>query len=171
MTNQSKNVYEAMFLVDSAIASANWEAITEAISTVMERGETEVISLRKWDERRLAYDIAGRKRGTYILCYFKADPEKIVGIERDVKLNEFLLRVLILRVDHMSKEDMLAPTPIMQREQSERSQASQDGDDEAGGRRQARPAAEAETGVAVEDAEENDDSNGDDDSNEDVDNE
>jgi len=28
--------------------------------------------MRKWDERRLAYEIKKQKRGLYILCYFKA---------------------------------------------------------------------------------------------------
>lgn len=119
MTSPSKRVYEALFLVDSAVATANWDIILDAIQTVMSRGEAEVVSLRKWDERRLMYEVAGRKRGTYIICYFKVDPQKIAGIERDVKLNEFLLRVMILRAEHMTEEEMSAPTPAMQKESSE----------------------------------------------------
>ena len=119
MSNSLKRIYEAMFLVDSAVAAADWNEVKEAINKVMARAEVEVISLRKWDERRLAYEIAHHKRGMYILCYFKASPEAIVGIERDVQLNELLLRALILQADHITEEQMQAPTPAMQREADE----------------------------------------------------
>jgi len=119
LSNSLKRIYEAMFLVDSAVAAADWNEVKEAINKVMARAEVEVISLRKWDERRLAYEIAHHKRGMYILCYFKASPEAIVGIERDVQLNELLLRALILQADHITEEQMQAPTPAMQREADE----------------------------------------------------
>lgn len=119
MSNSLKRIYEAMFLVDSAVAAADWNEVKEAINKVMARAEVEVISLRKWDERRLAYEIANHKRGMYILCYFKASPEAIVGIERDVQLSELLLRALILQADHITEEQMRASTPAMQKEANE----------------------------------------------------
>jgi len=114
-----------MFLVDSADATARWDEVEAAIQTVMERGGAEVISLQKWDERRLAYDIAGRKRGMYILCYFRAEPSVISGIERDVRLNELLLRVLVLKAEHITEEDMNSPTPAQRKEIAERKAAEE----------------------------------------------
>ena len=35
-----------------------------------EKVGAEIISFKKWDERRLAYEIKGNKRGLYFLCYF-----------------------------------------------------------------------------------------------------
>ncbi len=125
LSSSLKQTYEAMFLVDSAEATANWSDVLTAVNTVMERAEAEVISLRKWDERRLIYEIAGSKRGTYILCYFKSDPSAISGIERDVQLSESLLRVLILRADPITEEAMQAPTPAMIKETSERKAAEE----------------------------------------------
>lgn len=125
LSSSLKQIYEAMFLVDSAEATANWSETLTAVNTVMERAEAEVISLRKWDERRLIYEIAGCKRGTYILCYFKSDPSAISGIERDVQLSELLLRVLILRADQITEESMQAPTPAMVKETSERKAAEE----------------------------------------------
>lgn len=125
LSSSLKQTYEAMFLVDSAEATANWSDVLTAVNTVMERAEAEVISLRKWDERRLIYEIAGSKRGTYILCYFKSDPSAVSGIERDVQLSESLLRVLILRADPITEEAMQAPTPAMIKETSERKAAEE----------------------------------------------
>ena len=105
--------YEAMFLVDSALAASDWNDVIGAITTIMERVGAEVISLRKWDDRRLAYPIEKKERGTYILCYFKVDSQKITQIEREVQLSEKLMRALILTADHVTAEDMEKDTPVM----------------------------------------------------------
>ena len=98
MDGNTKKLYEGMFLVDAAEAVSNWEGIEETIKKVLSRNRAEVVSLKKWDERKLAYEIKGKSRGTYILCYFNADGDSIAGIERDVRLSERIMRVLILRV-------------------------------------------------------------------------
>jgi len=105
--------YEAMFLVDSALAASDWNDVIGAITNIMERIGAEVLSLRKWDERRLAYPIEKKERGTYILCYFKVDSQKITQIEREVQLSEKLMRALILTADHLTAEDMEKETPAM----------------------------------------------------------
>src|SRR5205823_5441403 len=63
---------------------------------------------RKWDERRLAYEIKKQKRGLYILAYFKAPGGSLSHIERDCNLSEKILRVLLLRADHLTVEEMQA---------------------------------------------------------------
>ena len=125
MAEKVKHTYEIMFLVDSAIASASWDEVETTVNTILDRSGAEVISFNKWDERRLAYEISGRKRGTYILCYCRVEPTMIGGIERDVQLNENLLRVLILNAEHMSEEAMQSLTPLMRREAVERKSAEE----------------------------------------------
>ncbi len=108
-----KRTYEGLFLVDSGEAAADWKQVTGAIEKILSRSECEVISLRKWDDRRLAYDINKKSRGTYILVYFDCDPDRIGSMERDVQLSEKVIRVLILRTDRMTAEMMDKPTPAM----------------------------------------------------------
>ncbi|MCK5175732.1 MAG: 30S ribosomal protein S6 [Planctomycetes bacterium] len=108
-----KRLYEGMFLVDSGDAASDWDGTIKSIEKVISRAEGEVVSLRKWDERRLAYDVNGKGRGTYILVYFNVDPLRITSIERDVQLSEQITRVLVLRTDRMSQEDIDRPTPAM----------------------------------------------------------
>jgi small subunit ribosomal protein S6 len=108
----AKKLYEAMFLVDSAEAAADWDGVNATIRKILERAGADIVSVRKWDERRLAYQVNGKERGTHILCYFRADGESITGIERDVQLSERIMRVLILCADHMSPEDVEKDTPV-----------------------------------------------------------
>jgi len=115
-----KKLYEGMFLVDSAEAAANWDAVITLIKNILEKAEADIISIRKWDERRLAYEIKGKSRGMYILCYFKVDGKRIRDIERDVQLSERITRVLILSAEHMTQEDIEKATSTIQAEKSER---------------------------------------------------
>ncbi|NLF31818.1 MAG: 30S ribosomal protein S6 [Planctomycetes bacterium] len=137
--------YEGMFLLDAGQPS--FDEAVQPIQAVLERNKAEVIHLKKWDERRLAYEIRGRRRGLYVLTYFKADPLSITSIERDVQLNESILRVLILSADHVSAETMAAPTPA-ETEPHRREGAEETGEqggeaaEEGHGPRRGRPRAE-----------------------------
>ena len=111
-------VYEAMFLVDSGKAASEWESVNDAIKTILERAGAEIISMRKWDERKLSYDVQKKARGTYILVYFNADTQNITGIERDVQLSEDVMRVLILKGDHITEDFMGKDTPVMAAEKA-----------------------------------------------------
>ena len=115
----AKKLYEGMFLVDSAQAASDWAGTVAAIEKILERAEAEVTSLKKWDERKLTYDIKRKGRGTYILAYFKCDTGMITGVERDVQLSEQILRVLILTTDKMSEADLASATPLEKVEQAE----------------------------------------------------
>ncbi len=99
--------YEAMFLFGQA-AAADLAGCVAHLNEIFQRTHAEVIAMRKWDDRRLAYEIAGQKRGTYILAYFKAPNESMIGFDRDCNLSEKLLRHLLLRADHMTLEQMQA---------------------------------------------------------------
>lgn len=105
-----------MFLVDSGKAASDWDGINAAIKKILNRAEAEIVSMRKWDDRRLAYDIKSTSRGTYMLCYFKVDGQKIQSIEKDVQLSENIIRVLILSTEQMTKEDIEKDTPATKTE-------------------------------------------------------
>ena len=60
------------------------------------------VEIEKTDEtgdRDLAYEIKKRKRGKYVLFTIKADPSKIVGLDRIFKLNANLLKYLFVRIE------------------------------------------------------------------------
>ncbi len=99
------NTYEAMFIFDPAAAS-NLESVQAEVDRIMTRAEAEVIVTRRLEERRITFEIEGRKRGLYVLTYFRAEGPKIGPLERDVRLSESILRALILRADHVTEEVM-----------------------------------------------------------------
>ena len=108
MGKQSMRTYEGMFLVDP---TDDFEQACQPVREVLQRADAEIITIKPWDERRLAYKIKGRKRGLYILTYFRAKPEKIGPLQYEIQLNERLLRALILSAEHVTEEQMHADTP------------------------------------------------------------
>lgn len=99
--------YEVMFLIGQAQA-ADLAGVIEHIHEIFNRSHIEVIAMRKWDERRLAFEIKKQKRGLYILAYIKAPAKMMQQFERDCNLSERILRVMVLRADHLTEDEMRA---------------------------------------------------------------
>ena len=107
MTNDAITAYEGLFLFSQSHA-LDLQAAVDHLKEILARAEVEIIALRKWDERRLAYEIKGNKRGLYLLAYFRARHDALTGIERDCNLSEMLLRSMVVRADQLTQEQMEA---------------------------------------------------------------
>lgn len=112
METITTKLYEGMFLVDSALAASDWEGVNENIKSILEKFGAEIVSLKKWDERKLAYPIRGKSRGTYILALFRVDGPKISEIERAVRLSDKITRMLILCVEDIDPEYIDKQPPV-----------------------------------------------------------
>ena len=97
------NRYEGMFLFDPGKAS-DWNAVEGELDRLYGRiGANKLVAV-KFDERKLAFEIKKRKRGLYVLSYFEADPTRIGELERDARLSELLLRILVLSANDLTEE-------------------------------------------------------------------
>lgn len=105
MSETRINAYEGMFLFPQTVA-ADLQSAADHVLEILSKGGAEIVSLCKWDERRLAYDIKGNKRGVYVLAFFRVLSTKLAGIERDCNLSEKLLRSMVTRADHLTEEQL-----------------------------------------------------------------
>lgn len=87
--------FEGMFLFDNA-AVHDWAGMEAEVRRLCDRVGASLVTCLKFDERKLAFEIKGRKRGTYVLAYFDAPPGKITEMERDATLSEVLLRSMFI---------------------------------------------------------------------------
>lgn len=90
------NTYEGMFLLNSVEAKRDWEDAVRHVRGILTKYGAEVGTNYRWDERKLAYEVARQKRGAYYLVYFRCPSEAIVSIRRDCELSEMILRQLIV---------------------------------------------------------------------------
>lgn len=109
MTTQAPaaRLYECMFLISQSEA-ASLNTVLDHIREIIGRGDAEIIAMRKWDERRLAFEIDKQKRGVYILCYIKAPGDGLARIERETNLSEHIMRLMVIRADHLSEDQARA---------------------------------------------------------------
>ena len=96
--------YEAMFLLDNREVKKGWEPLKESIDSIMTKRGADIVVAKRWDERKLAYDIKKQRRATYYLSYFKAKPEAIDEVRRDLELSVPVLRYLILSCDAIPED-------------------------------------------------------------------
>lgn len=109
MTSVSQmNLYEGLFLFNIQQIGGDLDAALTELKEVLGRAEAEVVTLGRWDERKLAYPIGNQKRGLYLLTYFRARGSQIANIERDVNLSENMLRAMIIKADHIGEAEMEA---------------------------------------------------------------
>ena len=107
MSQTNVHPYEGLFLFPQS-AVTDLQGTIDHLKEILGRGEAKIISLRRWDERRLAYEIKGNKRGTYFLVYFMGRADQMATIERMCNLSEQLLRSIIIRADHITPQQMAA---------------------------------------------------------------
>ena len=95
----ASNVYEGMFLLDSNRYARDPNAISKQIDQIVADCGGEMLASRLWSEQKLAYPIEGHRKGTYWLIYFRMDSLKQVDLNRACKLNENVLRNLVIKID------------------------------------------------------------------------
>ena len=95
----AETVYEGMFLLDSNRYGRDPEGVAGQVPGMIREAGGEVLVSRLWEERRLAFPIKGRRKGTYWLTYFRMDGRNLGELKRKSQLNENVLRMLFVKID------------------------------------------------------------------------
>jgi len=88
-----------MFILPSDLEEEAVAATTERVRGFVTSRGGEIRDMEVWGRRRLAYPIKRRHDGIFHLAHFTLDPELTVELERALRLNEQILRHLIIRTD------------------------------------------------------------------------
>jgi small subunit ribosomal protein S6 len=90
--------YEILVIVDPRPTDEDVTALLTQIGEQAKSLGIEVDKLDNWGKRRLAYDIRKQREGTYAVFDAKAEPSMVKELERQLRLNENVLRFLSTRV-------------------------------------------------------------------------
>ena len=104
------SLYENIFLVRPDVSSAQVETLAQEFTTVIENGGGSVPKTEHWGLRNLAYRIKKNRKAHYVLFNIDAPFEAVHEMERQMGLNEDVMRVLTIRVDELNAE----PSAVMQ---------------------------------------------------------
>ena len=94
------NKYETMMIIKPDLADADKKTLFGQISEAITNNNGNVSAANIWSEKRkLYFPINKHREGVYYLLNFTAPAEAIEKIRHTYKLNENILRVLIIRVN------------------------------------------------------------------------
>ena len=99
-------LYEGMFLLDNQVVRADWARAKSVITDALQKHGAKVVTARRWDERKLAYPIKGRRRATYLLSFFEIGGDGVNAMRRDFELDERVLRYLIIGAEALPEGEL-----------------------------------------------------------------
>jgi len=113
-------LYEHVFLARQDLATAQVEAMTETFSRIIADGKGAVASHEYWGLRSLAYRIAKNRKAHYVMLSIEAPAPAIAEMERQVGLNEDIIRYMTVRIEALPTE----PSAMMKRGDRERERSA-----------------------------------------------
>jgi small subunit ribosomal protein S6 len=92
--------YEMMIILDPSLEENTIQPSLEQFLTVIRDGGGSVDKVDVWGRRRLAYDIDKKSEGIYAVIDMLAEPDTVRELDRQLSLNEAVLRTKVLRPEH-----------------------------------------------------------------------
>jgi small subunit ribosomal protein S6 len=92
--------YEMMIILDPGLEENTVQPSLEQFLTVVKTDGGNVDKVDVWGRRRLAYEIDHKAEGIYAVVDMRAEPDSVRELDRQLGLNEAVLRTKVLRLEH-----------------------------------------------------------------------
>ncbi|MGC4935313.1 30S ribosomal protein S6 [Gordonia sp. DT30] len=89
--------YELMVILDPSLDERTVAPSLDTFLNVIRSDGGKVDNVDIWGKRRLAYEIAKHSEGIYAVIDLNAEPQTVSELDRQLKLNESVLRTKVLR--------------------------------------------------------------------------
>ena len=109
-------LYEVVYIFDAVMDEAAINEKLERYHALVTESEGEVTAVDHWGSRQLAYPVEKKKAGYYVVAQFNGDPNALPEFERALKLDETILRYLVVLNEGEPTNGMsiLAPRPLFE---------------------------------------------------------
>ena len=143
-------LYEHVFLVRQDVTAQQVEGLTEQYKELISTNGGSVGKTEYWGLKSLAYRIRKNRKAHFTLMNIEAPAAAVAEMERQMRINEDILRLLTLRVDALEED----PSAMMQRRDRDDRDRGERGDrgdrgDRGERRRDERPRREGEDGATA----------------------
>ncbi|GAA2064926.1 30S ribosomal protein S6 [Streptomyces smyrnaeus] len=89
--------YEVMVILDPDLEERAVSPLIESFLSVVREGDGKVEKVDTWGRRRLSYEINKKPEGIYSVIDLQAEPAVVKELDRQMNLNESVLRTKVLR--------------------------------------------------------------------------
>jgi small subunit ribosomal protein S6 len=91
--------YEVMVILDPSLEERTVEPSLDKYLNVIRKDGGSVESVDIWGRRRMAYEIKKNQEGIYAVINLNAEPDSVKELDRQLTLNESVLRTKVIRPD------------------------------------------------------------------------
>ena len=109
------SLYECVFIARQDVSATQVDGLVETFQNVITESGGTIGKTENWGLRTIAYKIKKNRKGHYVLMNIDAHSDAVLEMERQMRINEDVLRYLTLRVDEHETE----PSAIMRNKGSE----------------------------------------------------
>ena len=88
--------YEMVYILMPELEDEQLSGAIENVSASVQNVKGEVAEVKPWGRRRLAYPIKAKREGNYVEMHFKMDPAATTELERSMRLNESVVRYMVI---------------------------------------------------------------------------
>lgn len=103
--------YENVFIARQDLSTAQVDALADQFTAIIKEKGGDVKKRESWGLRNLAFRIRKNRKGHYVLMNVDAPPAAIQEVERNMRLNEDVIRFLTIKVDELEE----GPSAILQK--------------------------------------------------------
>lgn len=96
-------LYESIFIARQDISSAQAEALAETFAGIITENGGAVKKTEYWGLRNLTYRIRKNRKGHYVLFNLDSPSAAVLEMERVMKINEDIIRVMTVKVDELEE--------------------------------------------------------------------
>lgn len=96
--------YENVLIARQDISSAQVDTITDSMKALIDEAGGRVSRQEYWGVRGLAFRMKKNKKGHYVLLNFEAPSATVQEMERQLRLNEDILRFMTIKTDDLPEE-------------------------------------------------------------------
>lgn len=107
-------MYECVILARQEVSAPQVETLVEELSSVVSQGGGSVSKKEFWGLRNIAYRVKKNRKAHYVLLNIDSPSPAVKEMERQMSLNEDVLRYLTIRVDELEE----GPSAMMQAKNS-----------------------------------------------------
>jgi small subunit ribosomal protein S6 len=120
--------YEIVYIFDSTLEEEQVNERLERFHGLLRGPESPepITNVHHWGKRTLAYAIAGREVGYYVVARFETQPDKLPELERAIKLDERVIRHLIVLDEGLTPVGAVAETKLRDDDENDDSNGEDD---------------------------------------------
>ena len=94
-----ETAYEAIYVIDTGLPEEQVNGIVDKYTGVVTRGGGVVDDIDRWEARRLAYEVKGRREGVYIVMNFRSEAAAKDELDRIFRISDDVLRHMVIKQD------------------------------------------------------------------------